>query len=247
MIIFKNTLNFASLFAALALAAEIPAALAAPVGPLTPLIAGQPAKASDVNGNFTTIVTTVNANDTRLTTVETNKQNIVTGACAAGTAIRAIAANGTVTCQNAGGNVGFASVNAVVGVPETSSTGTVLGVSGGAIGRYQTSAGADFLAVPIVLPQGATITTFSFSCFRNNAASCSAFLYRDDINLIATVSIGALAGTPQTATTTAISTTPSGVAVVDNQNFSYLILMSMSGTATTNIMPIRATVTYTAP
>ena len=44
MIIFKNTLNFASLFAALALAAEIPAALAAPVGPLTPLIAGQPAK-----------------------------------------------------------------------------------------------------------------------------------------------------------------------------------------------------------
>jgi hypothetical protein len=245
MIIFKNTLNFASLV--VALAAAIPAALAAPVGPLTPLVAGQPAKASDVNGNFSTIVTTVNANDTRLTTVETTKQNIVTGTCVAGSAIRAIASNGTVTCQSAGGNVGYASVNAAVAVPETGTTPTILGVAGGGIGRYQQSGGSDFLVAPIVLPQGATITALSFTCFRNNAASCTAFLYRDDINLITSISIPAQSTTAQTATSTTIATSPAGLPVVDNQNFSYIVIMSLSGTATSNIMPIKAAVSYTLP
>src|SRR5215472_1802669 len=87
------------------------AANAAPVGPLKTFSAGQPAKAADVNGNFTTIVNTVNANDARLTTVETNKQNVVSGACTTGNAIRAIAPDGSVTCQNTGGAVGFFSVS----------------------------------------------------------------------------------------------------------------------------------------
>jgi hypothetical protein len=236
-----------SLLVALALAAGATAVHAGPVGPLTTFTAGSPAKAAEVNGNFTTIVTTVNANDTRLTTVETTKQNIVSGTCPAGSAIRAIAANGTVTCQSTGGNVGYASVNAAVAVPETGTTATLLGVAGGGIGRYQTSVGSDFLVAPIVLPQGATITALSFTCYRNNAATCSAFLYRDDINLITSISIPAQSTTAQTATSTTIATSPAGLPVVDNQNFSYLVIMSLSGTATSSLMPIRATVTYTLP
>jgi hypothetical protein len=241
MIIFKNTLSFASLLAALA--AAIPAALAAPVGPLTPLVAGQPAKASDVNGNFTTIVTTVNANDTRLTTVETNKQNIVTGACTAGSAIRAIAANGTVTCQSAGGSVGVVSVPSLVGVPRFSTTGTSQGNVNGTIGRFQSSGSFDFLVAPISIPNGSTIVAFSFSCVRNNVAACSAFLFRDDSTQLATANIAAQAtGVAQTATTTAI-TSP----LVDNQNFGYWVYMSLDLTAGVNLMPVRATVTYTLP
>jgi hypothetical protein len=249
MITFKNALNLTSLFSALTLAAAIPEALAAPVGPLTTLTAGTPARASDVNGNFSTIVTTVNANDTRLTTVETNKQNIVTGICPAGSAIRAVAANGTVTCQSTGGTVGVASINAIVGVPLTSTTQTgVCLIFCNANGRYQSSAGSDYLVAPIILPNGATITAFSFSCFCNNAAGGSGFLFRDDINILASTNITTLSSTTvQTASTTAINTTPANSPLVDNQNFSYFVLWSINGTAGSNIMPVRATVTYTLP
>ncbi len=249
MMIFKKQPNFALLLSALAVAVVSPAAQAAPVGPLIPLVAGQPAKASDVNGNFSTIVTTVNANDTRLTTVETNKQNIVTGTCPAGSAIRAVAANGTVTCQSAGGSIGIASVNTIVGVPLSSTTTTaVCLIFCSANGRYQSNAGSDFLVAPIVLPHGATITAFSFSCFCNNAVGGSGFLFRDDINILASANITALSSTTvQTASTTAINTTPANSPVVDNQNFSYFVLWSINGTAGSNIMPVRATVTYTLP
>jgi hypothetical protein len=242
MITFKNALNLMSLLSALMLAAAIPAALAAPVGPLTTFTAGTPAKASDVNGNFSTIVTTVNANDTRLTTVETNKQNAVTGNCAAGTAIRAIAANGTVTCQSAGGSIGITSVSSVVGVPIASTTPTNISF-GSSWGRYQTSGSSDYVVVPLVLPHGATITSVSFSCIRNNAATCQAYFARDDGNyLVQNLAIPAQAAAIQTATTTTIVNP-----VVDNQNFSYWVFMSVNGTATTGIVPIRASVTYTLP
>jgi hypothetical protein len=239
-------LNFP--FAAIALALAVHA-YAAPVGPLTTFAAGTPAKASDVNGNFTTIVNTVNANDTRLTNVEATKQNAVTGNCPTGSAIRAVAANGTVTCQSTGGTVGVASVNSIVGVPLV--TGTTTGVClifclGN--GRYQSSAGSDFLVAPITLPQGATITAFSFSCFCNHANGEFAVLFRDDDVGIANTSISTVSSTAiQTASTTAISTTPAGIQVVDNRNFSYFVLWSIDGTATSNIMPVRATVTYTLP
>jgi hypothetical protein len=43
---------------------------AGPVGPLTTFTAGTPAKASEVNGNFSAVSTAVNANDGRITTLE---------------------------------------------------------------------------------------------------------------------------------------------------------------------------------
>jgi hypothetical protein len=238
------------------LATGIGSATAGPVGPLKTFSAGTPAKAADVNGNFTTIVNTVNANDARLTTVETNKQNIlIGGGCTTGSAIRAIAADGTVTCQSTGGNVGFASVNALVGVPESSATPTSLGFASGpnstiVLGRFQTGGSSDSLLVPIVLPQGATVTAFSFTCLQNTTTvSCTGSLFRDDIVQLASVSIPSTSqsATVQTASTTTISSTPANAALVDNQNFAYFVLMSMNATNTSSIIPIRATVTYTLP
>jgi hypothetical protein len=251
----EKSVTFKLMLSGIVLATGVGTAGAAPVGPLKTFSAGQPAKAADVNGNFTTIVNTVNANDTRLTTVETNKQAILTGSCTTGSAIRAIAANGTVTCQSTGGAVGFSSVNALVGVPETSTTPTSLGFASGpnstiVLGRFQTSGGSDGLLAPMVLPQGATITSFSFTCLQNtNTTSCQGSLFRDDLVQLATVSIGSTSqsATVQTASTTSISNTPVNAAVVDNQNFSYFVIMSVNGTATSSIMPIRATVTYTLP
>jgi hypothetical protein len=245
MTTFATTLNPRPLFAALTLAAGFTAAVAAPVAPLTPLVAGQPAKASDVNGNFTTIVTTVNANDTRLTNVETSKQNIVTQNCPQGSAIRAIAANGTVTCQNSGGSVGFASVAAMIAFPRTIPGTNVTQTSiGGGLGKSASlPAGVEYIVAPIVLPHGATVTSFSFSCYHNSSASnCDGYLYRSDGNELAFVSISALSTTIQTASTTTITG-----ALVDNQSFGYWVYMLVNGTAGANITPMQASVTYTMP
>lgn len=255
MIEITKATNVNFILSAIALVAAVTAAQAAPVGPLKTFTAGTPAKAADVNGNFTTIVTTVNANDARLTTVETNKQNVVSGTCPTGSAISAIAPNGSVTCQSTGGAVGFSSVNATVGVPETSTTPTQLGFAGGPnntilLGRFQTSGTSDGLLAPIVLPHGATITAFSFTCLQNTATiSCNGSLFRDDLTLLATTSItsASQSSTAQTASTTSISTGTPAAAVVDNQNFSYFVIMTVNGANTSNIMPIRATVTYTMP
>ena len=247
MIGINSTLNLRPGLCAIVLAWVAFSAQAAPVGPLTTFTGGTPAKASEVNGNFTTIVNTVNANDARLTTVETNKQNIVTGTCPTGSAIRAIAANGTVTCQNAGGNVGFVSVSSAAGVPSSSSVQTSLCIIFcPAFGRFQTApAGSGLLVVPIQLPHGATITAFSYTCYCNDIAGSSAFILRDDSFLV-NVAISAVSTTVQTVTTTDFSGVAPGLTVVDN-HFSYAVLMFTDGTAQSNIIPVRATVTYTLP
>jgi hypothetical protein len=104
------------------------------------------------------------------------------------------------------------------------------------------------LFAPVTLPNGATITAFSFTCLQNTAStSCSGTLFRDDFSQIATVSISAQSSIAQTASTTTISTAPAGLPVVDNQNFSYFVFMSVNGTGGVNFVPIRATVTYTTP
>jgi len=245
MIDIKSAPNANVILSAIVLGIVASAAQAAPVGPLTTFSAGTPAKASQVNGNFTTIVNTVNANDTRLTTVETNKQNIVTGNCASGSAIRAIAANGTVTCQSTGGSVGFVSVNSISAVPISPTTSTAACfLFCSPIGRYQTApTGIGFLFAPITLPHGATITAFSFTCFCNDGAGSLAILLRDDTS-IASATIAQASSTVQAQSTTTIT---AGTEVVDNQNHTYIVLWETNGTAGSNIIPVNATVTYKLP
>lgn len=71
MINITNTFNMRALFVSITLAAGLSSALAAPVGTLTTFTAGTPAKASEVNANFSALKTSADAADTRLTTLET--------------------------------------------------------------------------------------------------------------------------------------------------------------------------------
>lgn len=68
-------------------------------GPLTiphEFESGTPARASEVNENFDAVKVEVDDNNQRIDT----KQNIVSGTCAEGSAIRAIATDGSVECQS---------------------------------------------------------------------------------------------------------------------------------------------------
>ncbi|HEX9626637.1 MAG TPA: hypothetical protein VGA00_06840 [Acidiferrobacterales bacterium] len=75
--------------------------------------AGTPAVAAEVNANFTAVKGAVDDNDQRLTTVETTKQDRVTGTCTVGGSVRAVNANGSVVCQH---NVGIGYQNSTVNV-----------------------------------------------------------------------------------------------------------------------------------
>lgn len=86
----------------------VQASAAGEVTGLTSFSAGTPARASEVNANFDAVEAAVDNNHARLTSVEAGKQNRVTETCAAGSAIRAINADGTVSCQastSSGGDI----------------------------------------------------------------------------------------------------------------------------------------------
>lgn len=74
-------------------------AYAGEVTGLTSFTAGTPARAAEVNSNFSAVKAAVDNNNSRLTGVEAGKQNRVAGNCAAGSSIRVINVNGTVVCE----------------------------------------------------------------------------------------------------------------------------------------------------
>lgn len=229
----------------------LPAA-AGPVNGLTSFTAGTPARAAEVNGNFTAVKTAVDDNDARITAntqALAAKQERVSGACNAGSAIRQVNADGTVVCQNAGGTTGFASVSAVAGVsPLDPSVVTYVGTNPNNIqdgeGRYASNGPLTFLAAPVALPHGATITSFTLTCYDNDPSGiCTGLLY-DGRLLMSVVTSGEDAMAYQTVTTNTISPPRN---VVDNQNKAYYVDFSINGAAGINHMPIRAVVGYTLP
>lgn len=84
-------------------------AMAGQVTGLTSFTAGTPAKAAEVNANFDAVKAAVDDNDARVTNLQSSKQSRVTGTCAVGSAVTAIAADGSVTCGQAL-TAGFVSV-----------------------------------------------------------------------------------------------------------------------------------------
>lgn len=73
-------------------------ASASQVAELTTFTAGSPARAAEVNANFTALRNAVNDADARVTAIEGGKQNRITGECQPGMAVTGIGADGSVKC-----------------------------------------------------------------------------------------------------------------------------------------------------
>lgn len=239
------------------------AVFAGDVSGLTTFSAGTPARAAEVNGNFSAVKTAVDDNHARITAntqALAAKQERVGGACSAGSAIRQVNADGTVVCQNAGGTTGFASVSAVAGVPQMNpSLATSVSQNptslNAAQGRYASTGGRTYLVAPVALPHGATITSFTLTCYDNdpgdgsiigNTGICEGYLY-DGQFLMSVATSGEDATAYQTVTTNTFSPFTAPRQVVDNQNKAYYVYFSVNGAAGINHMPIRAVVGYSLP
>lgn len=170
-----------------------------------------------------------------------SKQARITGTCAPGSAIRLVGEDGTVVCQRL--PRGVASVAAVAGVPRVSTTGTAQGTVPGGVGRFQTSGEDDFLVVPIVLPDGAIVTGFSYTFFdadeRNDGA---AYLYRTDDSVLAGVATQGARSEVRFAETDVVKERK-----IDNSAYGYFVYFQVSAQAGANLMPIAASVTYRLP
>jgi hypothetical protein len=91
------------------------------------------------------------------------------------------------------------------------------------------SSGQNYLFASANLPDGATITDFSYTAYDNDgSANTTAQLLRTDATLIASVDTSAWTGTTaaQSGTTTSIS-----APVVNNSNYGYFVRMDLTGGA----------------
>jgi hypothetical protein len=167
------------------------------------------------------------------------KQVRIHGTCAPGSAIRVIAEDGSVRCQMIGH--GAVSVAAVTAIPRLSSTVTEVGSVQGGVGRYQADGEDDYLIAPVPLPDGATVTGFSYTLFDSSAnADSEAFLYRSDDEPMASVKS---AGSEPTVRS--LSTEQVRLRKVEATRFSYFVYFQVSTSARANLMPISASISYT--
>jgi hypothetical protein len=166
------------------------------------------------------------------------KQARIHGSCAPGSAIRVIAEDGSVRCQVVGH--GVASVATVSAVPRMSSTITEVGSVPGGMGRYQTGGDDDYLIAPVALPDGATVTGFSYVFFDAAAnADSEAFLYRSDDEPMASVSSSGAENSVRTVSTESVR-----LRKVDAVHHAYFIYFQVSPAARASLMPISASVAY---
>jgi hypothetical protein len=170
-----------------------------------------------------------------------SKQARITGTCAPGSAIRVIGEDGTVSCQRL--PKGVVSVSALAAVPLNAATTTTVGSVPGAIGRYQTSGEDDMLVIPVSLPDGAIVTSFSFVYYDSHERlDGAAYLYRSDAQTMAEVLTSGASDQVRMGTTDHIE-----LKKVDATRFAYLVLFRISAQAAGALLPISAAVSYRIP
>jgi hypothetical protein len=217
--------------------------LAGQVGTLIDFDAGTPAVADDVDQNFNTVAAEVNDN---AADINDNAAAINDNAAAINDNAAAINVNAAAISDNDerldAMSSGYVSVSAVTAVPRDSTYETNQTNVASAIGRYAVGGGTEYLLAPLFIPDGATITSFSYTCYDNDTSyNSTAYLYRDDsVQVAEAISTSSSSTTLQTVTTTNI-TYPS----VDNSLYGYFVYMRIHGTAGTNLVPIRVVVAYT--
>lgn len=169
------------------------------------------------------------------------RQARITGTCAPGSAIRIVGADGTVVCQRF--PKGVTSVAAITAVPRNSTTVTAQGTVPGGVGRFQTSGADDFLVAPIQLPDGATVTAFSYVCLdADTRVDAVAYLYRSDDVVLAGVGTEGAKRELQMVETTEVKP-----GKVDNSTYGYFVYFLVSAEANSNLIPVAASVTYRLP
>ena len=178
----------------------------------------------------------------RTTEILASKQDRITGACAPGSAIRLVAADGTVICQRL--PRGVASVSALAGLARVSTTKTAQGSVPGGVGRYQIGGeDDDFLVIPVNLPDGAVVTGFSYTFWDSHErADGAAYLYRSDDTVMAGLRTEGAREEVRLVETEKIQERK-----VDNAGFAYFVYMQLSAEAGPGLMPIGASVSYRLP
>ncbi len=170
-----------------------------------------------------------------------SKQARITGTCAPGSAIRIIGEDGSVRCQQL--PRGVVSVSAVTAIPRLSTTTTEAAAVPGGSGRYQSGGEDDFLVAPVTLPDGALVTSFTYTYF--DAApdqDTEAYLYRSDDQPLASISSEGVGEKVRSATTETIQ-----LHRIDTSRFAYFVYFQTSAKSGARLMPVSASISYRLP
>jgi hypothetical protein len=111
------------------------------------------------------------------------------------------------------------------------------------VGRYQERGEEDFLVVPVQLPDGATVTAFSFACFdADDVIDGAAYLFRSDDQPMA-----AIGTTGEESAVRVVATEEIQLPLVDATRYAYFVYFKVSGAAGANLLPISASIAYRLP